>query len=516
MALSLRALVNHRDYHGTTRAAIWQPEVSRVEGGLRISAFSGAQPLYLYLSPDKPEMQITVKNEWWRGYFKDIEAERGQEPLEDHLLAVELEYILQPGETICAIACTNTLTLDETDFTGAYARHQQHQQTILQHMTSGQKPAAVSPIMARLALAADQFIVRRGDGHSVIAGYPWFTDWGRDTMIALPGLTLSTGRPEVAASILRTFARYVDQGMLPNRFPDEGETPEYNTVDATLWYFEAIRAYYEITQDKTLLAELFPVLREIIEWHRKGTRYSIHVDPADGLLYAGEQGVQLTWMDVKIGDWVVTPRTGKPVEINALWYNALMTMREFAWVLNERFGDYLQMAERVKASFSRFWNGAYCYDVLDTTNGHDATLRPNQLFAVSLHHSPMSLEQQKAIVEVCARYLLTPHGLRSLSRDDEAYHGIYIGDPFQRDSTYHQGTVWGWLIGPFVQAHLRVYRDKAAARGYLDSLLRHLDDHGLGTISEIFDGDAPYTPRGCFAQAWSVAEVLRVWRLTEK
>ncbi|NIV21461.1 MAG: glycogen debranching protein, partial [Gammaproteobacteria bacterium] len=281
----------------------------------------------------------------------------------------------------------------------------------------------LTPAIEQLVLAADQFVVHRtlpgeAEGRSVIAGYPWFSDWGRDTMIGLPGLALVTGRYDVAASILRTFAHYLDRGMLPNRFPDEGQAPEYNTVDATLWYFEAIRAYYEATQDETLLCELYPALREIVEWHLRGTRYQIQVDPADGLLYSGEEGVQLTWMDAKVGDWVVTPRHGKAVEINALWYNALCIMAAFARLLGAdadvisatagiqgsrtTSGFCAILADQVRASFSRFWNeeAGCCYDVIDGPTGHDPALRPNQLFAVSLSHSPLPEVQQRAVVDV--------------------------------------------------------------------------------------------------------------------
>ena len=354
-------------------------------------------------------------------------------------------------------------------------------------------------------------------GKSIIAGYHWFSDWGRDTMIALPGLTLATGRPEAAAGILRTYAQFVDQGMLPNRFPDAGETPEYNTVDATLWYFVALREYVAATGDVELLRELFPVLIDIIAWHRRGTRYNIHLDEADGLLYAGEAGIQLTWMDVKVDEWVVTPRTGKAVEINALWYNALRITQDFADHLGQPSADYAALAARARAGFARFWDAkmGYCYDVIDGPEGNDLSLRPNQLLAVSLPHTPLDPEQQRSVVDTCARHLLTAHGLRSLSPDDKAYIGHYGGDRRKRDGAYHQGTVWSWLIGPFVSAHLRVYQDMAAARAYLEPLLRHLADDGIGSISEIFEGDAPFAPRGCIAQAWGVAEVLRAWQMTE-
>jgi predicted glycogen debranching enzyme len=378
---------------------------------------------------------------------------------------------------------------------------------------------AVSGYVRHLALAADQFIVRRPspddpEGRSVIAGYPWFGDWGRDTMISLPGLTLATGRAEVARSILRTFARFVDQGMLPNRFPDAGETPEYNTVDATLWYFEALRAYHTAAGDEVLLRDLWPTLQEIIAWHQRGTRYHIRVDPADGLLYAGEPGVQLTWMDAKVGDWVVTPRMGKPVEVNALWYNALRIMADFACRLDQPADDYQAGAEKTLAGFARFWNetAGYCFDVLDGPDGHEATLRPNQILAVSLPYSPLTTRQQQAVVDVCARHLLTPHGLRSLAPGDPAYVGHYGGGPRQRDAAYHQGTVWAWLMGPFISAHLRVYQNPALARSYLLPLLRSLASNCVGSISEIFEGDPPFLGRGCIAQAWSVAEVLRAWQ----
>ena len=395
---------------------------------------------------------------------------------------------------------------------------------------AGTNTSAAAAIQ-HLVLAADQFIVRRDlpdepGGRSIIAGYPWFGDWGRDTMISLPGLTLVTGRQDVAARILRTFARFVDQGMLPNRFPDEGSAPEYNTVDATLWYFEAVRAYHEATLqppqggrgDERLLVDLFPVLEEIVDWHLRGTRHNIHVEPADGLLYAGEPGVQLTWMDAKVDDWVVTPRIGKPVEINALWYNMLRIMGDFARTLGQPAGRFDELADGALAGFTRFWNEpkGYCYDVIDGPDGNDDSLRPNQLLAVSLPHSPLTAGQQRAVVDICCRHLLTSHGLHSLAPDDPAYIGHYGGDRHQRDAAYHQGTVWAWLIGPFVAAHLRVYGDRERARSFLLLLLHHLAGAGVGSISEVFDGDPPFTPRGCSAQAWSVAEVLRGWEITKR
>jgi predicted glycogen debranching enzyme len=285
-----------------------------------------------------------------------------------------------------------------------------------------------------------------------------------------------------------------------------------------LWYFEAIRNYYEVTGDDQLLLELYPVLAGIISWHLQGTRYNIKVDQDDGLLYAGEDGVQLTWMDAKVEDWVVTPRIGKPVEINALWYNALQIMANFAEGIGEDPTHFSNLADQAKKGFNRFWDAemGYCYDVLDGPDGDDLSLRPNQLFAVSLAHTPLDDQQQKSIVDACGRHLLTAHGLRSLSPEDEAYVGIYGGDQKQRDGAYHQGTVWGWLIGPFVMAHLRVYKNVAAARSYLNTLVGQMESHGIGSISEIFDGDPPFTPRGCIAQAWSVAAVLQILSTVEK
>ncbi len=508
LTLTLKALVNYRDYHGSTHAGDWQMQVDPVDPGLRVTAFAGAAPVYLL--SDRAE--AAIRHDWHHDFFLSVEAYRGLDAVEDHLHAGTFTARLDPGAALTLVLSTEAAP--ELDGVAAFARRAAHEAALLAQ-------ADVDDVLRPLVLAADQFVVRRptpddAEGRSIIAGYPWFGDWGRDTMIALPGLTLSTGRPDVAAGILRTFAHFVDQGMLPNRFPDAGDFPEYNTVDATLWYVEAIRAYHAATNDDGLLRNLFPVLQEIIDRHQQGTRFHIHVDPDDGLLYAGEPGVQLTWMDAKVGDWVVTPRIGKPVEVNALWYHALRCMAAFARRLGSRAEDYDALADHARAGFGRFWNAerGYCFDVLDTPEGDDASLRPNQLLAVSLSNSPLSVAHQKAVVDGCARRLLTPHGLRSLAPDDPAYVGRYGGDTRQRDGAYHQGTVWAWLLGPFAEAHLRVYRDPEAVRSFLRPLLRHIADHGVGSLSEIFDGDPPHTPRGTTAQAWSVAEVLRLWTLT--
>jgi predicted glycogen debranching enzyme len=314
---------------------------------------------------------------------------------------------------------------------------------------------------------------------------------------------------------LLAFSRLVDGGMLPNNFPEARGTPEYNTMDATLWYFEAVRQYLAATQDSATLKELFAVLTKIVSAHVKGTRYNIHVDPADGLLYGGGPGVQLTWMDAKVGDWVVTPRTGKPIEINALWIKALESMLQFANVLDTSTDVYAKLLEKAKLSFSKFWNAKRncCFDVLDSPGiGNDFTVRPNQIFAVSLNAGLLSAEQQKAVVDACGSQLLTHFGLRSLAPQEQGYIGVYSGGPRQRDAAYHQGTVWGWLLGPFALAHYRVYKDRTTARGFLEPLAQSIDSYGLGTLAEIFDGDAPHRPRGCIAQAWTVGEILRAWK----
>ncbi|MBN1661676.1 MAG: glycogen debranching enzyme family protein [Anaerolineae bacterium] len=523
VTLTLRVIVNHRDHHQSTRSCAGMPTLSvePVRRGLRIRAGAGTPPLFL-LSADA---RATLRHEWRPNFYLSLEAYRGIDPLDDNLYAGFFETTLQPGGSATIVAST-----DESpalDGTAAYRARQEHENDLRRRAVRLLDTAPSD--MDHLVLAADQFIVDRPlppvagkgrpqvvRGQSVIAGYPWFGDWGRDTMISLPGLTLATGRAEVAGSILRTFAHHVDQGMLPNRFPDAGQAPEYNTVDATLWYFEAIRAYYQATGDQDLVRELLPVLREIIAWHLRGTRYGIGVDTDDGLLRAGEEGVQLTWMDAKVDDWVVTPRIGKPVEINALWYNALRIMAALEEIVGQAPGTYECMAARVLLGFQRFWNHArgYCYDVIDGPGGADPALRPNQLLAVSLPHSALAPDRQRAVVDACARHLLASHGLRSLAPAEEGYIGHYGGDRRTRDAAYHQGTVWGWLIGPFVRAHLRVYGQPQAARSFLYPLLRQLRSHGVGTLSEIFDGDAPFTPRGCFAQAWTVAEVLAAWQAT--
>ncbi|MBI4609784.1 MAG: glycogen debranching enzyme family protein [Candidatus Rokubacteria bacterium] len=513
LALELKGLVNYRDYHRAARSDGWRLAVEPVPGGLRVLAFDGATPFVLLARG----AECQLAHVWYHGFHLALEAERGLEAREDHLHAGTFRVTLGPGEALTlALSAEAQVSLDAE---AAWQRRQSHEAELLSAWRRAQPLASGAPAWVdQLVLAADQFVVRRPlpddpDGISVIAGYHWFGDWGRDTMISLPGLALSTGRPQVARKILTTFARFVDRGMLPNRFPDVEETPEYNTADATLWYFDAIQTYHGATGDDALLKRLFPVLEEIVRWHVEGTRYGIAVDPADGLLRSGARGVQLTWMDAKVGDWVVTPRTGKAVEINALWYNALTSMGAFARRLGKPADPWERLASRVKASFERFWSEAlgYCHDVIDGPDGDDAALRPNQIFAASLAESPLAPERRRKVVDACARHLLTSFGLRSLAPGHPQYRGRYGGGQLERDGAYHQGTVWGWLLGPFALAHLRAYGDPARARSFLLPMAQHLGDYGVGSIAEIFDGDPPFTPRGCIAQAWSVAETLRAW-----
>jgi predicted glycogen debranching enzyme len=521
LQLQLRPLCTYRDYHSHARGG-WSLNVSEEPQGCRVTAFAGARPYRLLI--DRGEFRH--EPDWYWSFRHRVEAERGLDAVEDLWRPGTFHASLESGESVTLIT---TAEAEVGSSAAAFAAENKRRRALRRAF-----PAAAPEWVQRLTLAADQFIVQRSRpdgtaaGLTVIAGYPWFSDWGRDTMIALPGLALATGRTKDAATILRTFAEHLSDGMLPNRFPDGGEAPEYNTVDATLWYFHAIAAHLEVSGDRALLGDLYPVLCDIVDWHRRGTRYGIRVDPQDGLLFAGEPGVQLTWMDAKVGDWVVTPRIGKPVEVNALWHYALTQLAAWARILkdNRAAVDYGAAAGRAAASFSqRYWYaaGGYLYDVIDGPGGLDdgdgrsvdPSLRPNQIFAASLGTNLLDAVRARAVVDMCARELLTPVGLRSLAASDSRYAGRYAGDPRQRDTVYHQGTVWTWLLGPYALAHHRVYGDTAHALALLESLASHLDEGCMGSISEIMDGDAPHAARGCFAQAWSVAETLRAYhRLT--
>ena len=507
--LELRPLAAWRDHHGVLVAGA-DPATS-VEGGTLITRFAGGT-IVVRASHGAWERG----GDWYRRHLLGQEWERGLSAIEDLYAPATLVADLGLGETLALTLSVEgagdaARQPDPAAWRASLDGERARQAGLLERASLDGHPWWVR----RLALAADQFVVARGSGHTVIAGYPWFGDWGRDTMIALPGLTLATGRPEVAASVLRTFARHVDQGMLPNRFLDAGDQPAYNSVDAALWYIEALRAYVAATGDEALVDELWPALEEIVRWHLFGTRHGIGVDPADGLLRAGEPGVQLTWMDARVGDWVVTPRAGKAVEVNALWYNALRSLERWAATRTSRH-DHGVLARRVAASFDRYWDpgAGFLADVLDGPDGNDGSLRPNQILAVALEHSPLDRTRATAVVGACLRDLRTSLGVRSLSPDDPEYRSLYAGDARERDGAYHQGTAWPWLTGPLVAAHLRVHGDVAAARALLSPLQHHLVDAGLGSISEIADGEPPHVPRGCPWQAWSVAEALRAWLLT--
>ncbi len=390
-------------------------------------------------------------------------------------------------------------------------------------------PAAESQLGAELVLAADQFIITpagraeeaaraKASGEevrTVIAGYHWFTDWGRDTMISLEGLTLTTGRFREAAYILKTFAHYIRDGLIPNMFPDGAREGLYHTADATLWFFHAVQRYLEVTGDVDTVRQLVPQLADVVVHHLQGTKFGIGVDATDGLLRQGQPGYQLTWMDAKVDDWVVTPRRGKAVEINALWYNALRLLRGWEQTLGgvPEGLDLERHATRVRESFNRgFWfaDGGHLFDVVDGEAGDDAACRPNQVLAIALDHPVLDRDRWEPVLRVVRDRLVTPVGLRSLAPGHPDYQPKYYGDLRSRDAAYHQGTVWGWLIGPFVDAWLRTYpQDSDGACHLLDGFASHLSEACVGSISEIFDAEAPYTPRGCIAQAWSVAEVLR-------
>ncbi len=507
LRLELAPLIAFRDYHCTTHEnTSLNATVTKEPGRASVAPYPGLPPLYFADNAD----EIDVTGQWYRNFQYRVERERGLDFAEDLFNPFVLKFDLAQRDGATVIASTQRRQAsDAVELRAAELRRR--------NQVLSAAPPAGNDFVRALVTAADQYIVARGEQKTVIAGYPWFSDWGRDTMVALPGLTLATGRHDLARSILLTFANSADQGMLPNRFPDAGETPEFNTVDATLWFFQAINAYLAYTGDfKFVREKLYSVLAGIIEWHVRGTRHGIKLEDS-GLLHSGVPGVQLTWMDAKIGDWVVTPRQGKPVEIQALWYNALRMMED----LSLRFGDeparknYGNMAAMAKWSFNRlFWNDAAgcLFDVVNA--GHpDPSIRPNQIFAVSLPYTMLSADRARAVVDVVRRDLLTPYGLRTLAPSDPRYAPHFGGDPRSRDSAYHQGTVWPWLLGPFITAYFKTANDRAAAAQQAEAWLKPLQDHllqaGLGHISEVFDAEPPYTPGGCFAQAWSVAEVLR-------
>ncbi len=529
--LQLQPSMHFRTLGTSVSEPFAEPYVLTVKGrNIEVSSTVHDLKVTLVLTGDRSSLCLDENN--LREIFYTADAKLGIEPRSLLWTPGNFETELAPGGEITFIASTEPLNVmlcmsRQESFAAERGRRR--------HLLFRALRGTQSGFAADLVLAADQFLIapvgRSEDAarsqaagtdiRSIIAGYHWFTDWGRDTMISLEGLTLAAGRPNDAACILRTFAYYIRDGLIPNLFPEGKTEGLYHTADATLWFFHAVDRYVEATGDRETLRHLLPSLKEIVEFHRRGTRFGIGVDPHDGLLRQGSEGLQLTWMDAKVDNWVVTPRRGKAVEINALWYNALRLIGQ--WLLEEvgqsAAEPYKEPAARLYNSFNnRFWfeQGNYLYDVVDGEHGNDPALRPNQLFAISLKHPVLDASRWRPVLETVHERLLTPVGLRSLSPDHPDYKARYYGDLRARDAAYHQGTVWAWLIGPFIDAWLKVYPDdRAGARRFLETYEPHLNEAGIGTISEIFDGDPPFTPRGCIAQAWSVAEVLRCWLKTE-
>jgi predicted glycogen debranching enzyme len=502
-SMELLPLYAYRDFHSLAHANtnIGQQYLF-ADGVFRTLNYQGGAEFFISV----PGSTFTEHKDWYYNVEFALEQERGLDYKEDLYTHGSFSVALKQGDTLGVIISTTDPA--RRDAFKLFDKETKRREEVVHNFTANHS-------LKRLALAADQFVVKREKLKTVIAGYHWFCDWGRDTMISLPGLCLTTGRFDDAKKIIKSFAESISEGMLPNRFPDHGEVPEYNTVDATLWFFQAIYKYYNVTKDTTLIKLLLPVLKECIAWHYKGTRYNIHVDADDELLYAGQDGVQLTWMDAKVGDWVVTPRRGKAVEINALWYNALKII---AYLITEAGSKteaimYEHKADKVMASFTKqFYNTSqnYLYDYIDGDYKND-DLRPNQLYAISLPFPLLQRDKATMVLDSVTNFLLTPKGLRSLSSVNVNYKPTYSGTVWSRDGAYHQGTVWSYLLGPYVDAlfYVKGTSAKPEATKYITEFFKHLDEAGIGTVSEIFDGEAPHTPRGCIAQAWGVAEVLR-------
>ena len=528
MRLHLRPFVTYRMHDarlGEGQADVFPLTIS--SGRFEIPLPHGAPPLKLCVRPRKGVFvtdEVTSEDVSYR-----VDRDRGSEHIQDLFSPGYFTIDLSDGQQVALVASVETWDMLDFDCEEILLAEQRRLEKLVSLAPALQK----DDFAMQLQLAADQFIVQPGarpeeqvlaqasgdEARTIIAGYHWFGDWGRDTMISLEGLTLCTGRLQETRAILRTFARYIQDGLLPNLFPEGSRQALYHTADATLWYFHALERYLTAAQDRDTLMQLYPTLKEVVRRHRQGTRFNIGVDAQDGLLYAGAPGYQLTWMDAKVDDWVVTPRRGKPVEIQALWYNALRLMGEWAGQLGEQPAQWLEMAEQAEAAFHRrYWfaEGGYLYDVVDGEKGDDASLRPNQILSLSLRFPILRTERWRPVVDVVSEKLLTPFGLRTLSPDHPDYKATYAGDLRARDAAYHQGTVWPWLIGHYIDARLRVYKDKAESRGLLRAFADHLHDAGIGTISEIFDAEPPYQPRGCIAQAWSVAEVLRAYLRTSE
>ncbi len=521
--LLIRPYLTERDYHATTRGDPgWRFDLAPLPSGIRVLPWAGAAAYALRLSRGT----FTAGGAgWYWKFLHRAERARGLDDLEDLYVPGVFEAEMGPGEEVTLLATAEGATPEReaarpVDGRRAYQKERTRQSLLLRrakHLPADSVPLPGEGGLARrLVLAADQFLVRGTSRRTVVAGYHWFTDWGRDTMIALPGLTLATGRPLEAREILLSFAGALDRGMLPNRFPDDGAPPEYTSADAALWYFCALHHYLARARDRALLRRVFPALEEIVACYGAGTRHGIRVDPADGLLEAGAPGLALTWMDARTDGRVITPRRGKAVDLNALWYNALRLAAGWAGALDRDAAAYDAGAVRAREAFAaRFVNaaGGYLYDVIGPDGTPDPALRPNQLLALSLPHPVVEGALARAVLDAVSAHLLTPLGLRSLAPGAPGYRGTYGGGPAERDEAYHQGTVWPWWLGPYVTALVRTTGDRARARRLLDAFRAHLLEAGLGTVSEIFDGDPPHHPRGCIAQAWSVAALLDAWEL---
>ncbi|MFC2173802.1 amylo-alpha-1,6-glucosidase [Acidobacteriota bacterium] len=511
--LHLRPLIAFRDYHCHTHA---NDDIARdyqvYPGCVVFQPYSGVPQLYLY----HPPCELLPTGYWYRNFEYPNEVRRGLDYREDLFNPCQMSFSPRNGEPVQLVA---SLDKHDTYPVEEKTAQEKHRRALILETRDGK---AMDRRLEMLLLAADSFIVKRagiGSGRSIIAGYHWFGDWGRDTLIALPGLTLCTGQADVARTILLTFARQIKYGLVPNLFADHSGEALYNSVDASLWFVNAVYEYATRTDDfDTVKSWFLDPLKQIIAAYREGTLFNIRMDE-DGLISAGAPGVQLTWMDAKVNDWVVTQRHGKPVEINALWYNALRIMETFAEKLGlEQDGaEYGKIAALTRASFNRlFWNEALgcLYDVIDKEH-KDASIRPNQVFAISLPYPVLDEGRWAQMLSVVDEHLVTPYGLRTLSPSDPKYHGRYEGNPTSRDSAYHQGIVWPWLMGSYLTAKMKAGgRDTEAVKkelwDYLEPLLNHLEEGGLGSVSEIYDGDSPHRPKGCISQAWSVAELLRV------
>ncbi len=528
--MGLRPGVNFRSHDAHVSEPLSQKFVLKVvEEGYEICSDQPVPTLHLQCNPGAA---FTFDRKIIRHILFRTEQNRGYESEGAIWSPGYFRMDLEKGQSATLMASSESW---ETLHALAPADAQDSELTRRRALLAHSHPEVRVGVAAELVMAADQFLITpvgrvedvarahaSGDEvRTVIAGYHWFTDWGRDTMISLEGLTLTTGRYNEAGWILRTFAHYVKDGLIPNMFPEGEKNGLYHTADASLWFFHAVSRYVEVTGDQTTLRLILPKLLEIATAHIEGTRFGIHVDPADGLLHQGQEGYQLTWMDAKVDGWVVTPRRGKAVEINALWYNALCLLA--GW-MEQTYGAesgriYTEHAAKARASFNeRFWyeQGGYLYDVVDGEDGHDdPACRPNQIFAISLPHPVLDQKRWAAVLGVVTERLLTPVGLRSLAPGDKDYKEKYFGDLRSRDAAYHQGTVWAWLIGPYIDAWLKVHPDdRTGAAKFLAGFGPHLDEACVGSISEVFDAEEPHTPRGCIAQAWSVAEVLRCEALT--